>query len=127
MKLTQKDKDFLEKLAILLGERQLEVAMACDGCKRMVLRKNYGDKIEKEFGMTRQGVRWRFQRLMDLYVSGLEGICFVESNLGVRLRPMALEIARERVRLRKKAQKLAQNVFCRRDKSLQGPDSYQSQ
>ena len=117
MKLTQKDKDFLEKLAILLRERQLEVAMACDGCKRMVLRKNYGDKIEREFGMTRQGVRWRFQRVVDLYVSSLEGICFVEGNLGVRLRPMALEIARERVHLRKKAQELAQNVFCRREKA----------
>ena len=104
MKLTVKDKDFLERLKQLLSEKELKICLKEDGIKRFILRQNYGDKIEKAFGMTRQGVRWRFQRLLnDIYVSSYETIYFLESNFGTELRQMAIEIARERVALRKKA------------------------
>ena len=103
MKLTVKDKDFLEKLKSLLEAKELKINLKEDGLKRFVLRQNYGDKVEKCFGMTRQGVRWRFHHLMEMYVGAYEGIYFLESNFGTGLRPMALEIAKERVALRKKA------------------------
>ena len=77
------------------------------GLKRFVLRQNYGDKIEAAFEMTRQGVRWRFQRLFnEIYTSAYSTIYWVESNFGTELRSMALEIAKERVELRKEAQKI---------------------
>ena len=103
MKLTVKDKDFLERLKQLLEEKELRIVLKEDGVKRLVLCKNYGDKVERCFNMTRQGVRWRFQHLAEMYVSSLEVIYFLESNFGTELRPMALEIARERVSFRKKA------------------------
>ena len=103
MKLTVKDKDFLERLKRLLEEKELKIDLKEDGLKRFVLRQNYGDKVEKCFGMTRQGVRWRFHHLTEMYISSLEVIYFLESNFGTELRPMALEIAKERVALRKKA------------------------
>ena len=104
MKLTVKDKDFLERLKRLLEEKELKIDLKEDGVKRFVLRRNYGDKIEKVFGMTRQGVRWRFNRLLnEEYVNSLESLFWVESHFGTDLRSMALEIARERVALRKKA------------------------
>jgi hypothetical protein len=108
MKLTNKDKEFLDRLRPLFEQRQLSVELRQDGLKRLVLRSNYGDKIEKAFGLTRQGVRWRFQRLFsEIYVSSLETLYFIESRFGTELRALALEIARERVELRKKAQKTA--------------------
>ena len=103
MKLTVKDKDFLERLKRLLEEKELKIDLKEDGLKRFVLRQNYGDKVEKCFGMTRQGVRWRFHHLTEMYISSVEVIYFLESNFGTELRPMALEIAKERVALRKKA------------------------
>ena len=107
MKLTSKDKDFLERLKRLLDEKELAIELKEDGIKRLVLRQNYGDKVEKTFNMSRQGVRWRFYRLMnEIYLSAYESIFWIESNFGTELRQMAMEIARERVELRKKAQKV---------------------
>ena len=107
MKLTCKDKDFLERLKRLLAEKALSIDLKEDGYKRLVLRQNYGDKVEKTFGMSRQGVRWRFYRLMnEIYVSAYESIFWIESNFGIELRQMAMEIAKEHVELRKKAQKI---------------------
>jgi hypothetical protein len=103
MKLTVKDKDFLERLKMLIEEKELRICLKEDGIKRFVLHQNYGDKIEKPFGMTRQGVRWRFHHLMEMYLGAVEAIYFLESNFGPELRPMALEIVKERVALRKKA------------------------
>ena len=109
MKLTVKDKDFLERLGKLLEEKELRIDLKEDGLKRFVLRQNYGDKVERSFNMTRQGVRWRFQRLFnEIYVQAYESIFWIESQFGTELRPMALEVARERVALRKKA---TQKVF----------------
>ena len=106
MKLTVKDKDFLERLRALLDSKDLSIELKNDGLKRLILRKNYGDRIEGVFGMTRQGVRWRFHRLMnEIYVSSLESLYFIEKNFGTELRSMALEIAKERITLRKAAQK----------------------
>ena len=106
MKLTDKDKDFLERLKGLLDKKELSIELKEDGLKRLVLRQNYGDKIASCFNMTRQGVRWRFQRLFNqIYVSSYESIYLVESLFGTELRRQALEIAKERVELRKKAQK----------------------
>jgi hypothetical protein len=107
MKLTHKDKDFLERLKPLLGEKELSIELKEDGLKRLVLRQNYGDKVEKTFNMSRQGVRWRFYRIFnEIYIEAYEIIFWVESHFGIGLRQKAMEIARERVELRKKVQKI---------------------
>jgi len=107
MKLTHKDKDFLEHLKPLLEEKELTIELKKDGLKRLVLRQNYGDKVEKTFNMSRQGVRWRFYRIFnEIYVEAYEVVFWVESHFGTELRQKAIEIARERVVLRKNAQKI---------------------
>ena len=107
MKLTYKDKDFLEHLKPLLEEKELTIELKKDGLKRLVLRQNYGDKVQKAFNMTRQGVRWRFYRIFnEIYIEAYEIIFWVESHFGTELRQKAMEIARERVELRKKVQKI---------------------
>ena len=103
MKLTEKDKEFIEKLKMMIDDRNLKIELREDGVKRFVLQRNYGDKIERIFGLTRQGVRWRFQRLLgDIYISAYTTIYWIESLLGTELRAMALEIAKQRVELKKK-------------------------
>jgi len=107
MNLSEKDKVFVERLKKLCDENQLEIELKDVGVKYMVLRQNYGDKVESSFGMTRQGVRWRFHRLFnEIYVSSYETIYWVESSFGTGLRSMALEIVKERVEMRKKANKM---------------------
>ena len=106
MKLTVKDKDFLAQLRALLDSKDLSIELKKDGLKRLILRRNYGDKIEATFGVTRQGVRWRFQRIFnDIYVDAYLVIFFIESYFGTDLRRYAIQIAKERVALRKEAQK----------------------
>jgi len=85
------------------------------------LRQNYGDKVEKAFGMTRQGVRWRFHHLFEIYIDAYEALFWVESNFGTELRPMALEIAKERVALRKKASSKGFFEAYRREKEQKEP------
>jgi hypothetical protein len=115
MKLTQKDKDFLERLKLLLESKDLSIDMKEDGYKRLVLKQNYGDKIESVFRMSRQGVRWRFWRLFnEVYVSAYETIYLLESQFGIRLRQQALAIAKERVEMRKRNQKMGNFDLCRR-------------
>ena len=107
MKLTIKDKEFLEKLKNLIEDKDLSVELKENGIKRMVLRKNYGDKVESTFGLTRQGVRWRFDRLFNnIYIQSYLSIFWVESNFGTHLRKMAIEIARERISMRNKANRM---------------------
>jgi len=116
MKLTVKDKDFLEKLKSLLDSKELSIELKTHGLKRLVLRRNYGDKIESCFDMTRQGIRWRFQRLFnDIYVNAYETLYWIESNFGTELRQKAMEIARERVELRKKVRKMYHFQNSRRE------------
>jgi len=73
--------------------------------------------------MSRQGVRWRFYRLFnEVYVSAYETIYFVENFFGTDLRQMAMEIAKERVELRKKAQKIEFFDASRRENGKSEPD-----
>ena len=102
MKLTAKDKQFLERLRALLDEEDLCIELHISPFRHFVLRRNYGSRIETHFRMTRQGVRWRFQRLMDMYVSAYETILFIESNFGIELRQMAMQVARERAEMRRR-------------------------
>jgi hypothetical protein len=114
MRLTLKDKAFLERLKPLFDSMDLDIELKKDGLKRLVLRQNYGDKISQNFNMTRQGVRWRFQRIFsEIYIQAYETIFWVESLFGTELRQKALEIARERVELRKKAKKTGNFDFHR--------------
>ena len=116
MKLTVKDKDFLETLKPLLEAKALKIELKQRGLKSLVLRQNYGDRIENAFGMTRQGVRWRFRRLFnEIYIEAYEVIYWIESLFGTELRQNALEIARERVELRKRAQKIGNWKIHRRN------------
>lgn len=119
MKLSEKDKIFLEKLKALYEENELDVDLRNSGYKYLVLKRNYGDRIERYFSLTRQGVRWRFHRLFnEIYIAAYETIYFIESNFGVGLRPMAFEIVRERVEMRKKDRKtLFFDDYCRQNAS----------
>lgn len=123
MKLTQKDKDFLERLRQLLDAKDLKVEMKDDGYKRLVLRQNYGDKIENSFRISRQGIRWRFGHIFnEIYIAAFETIYIVESNFGTGLRQEALAIAKERVEMRRKLQKIGNFDGCRREKEQNYPD-----
>jgi len=94
-----KDEAFLARLRTLLDEKDLEIGLKNDGFKRLILRRNYGSRIETFFEMTRQGVRWRFHRLFnEIYINAYLTILWVESNFGTELRQKAMEIAKERYR-----------------------------
>ena len=67
----------------------------------MVLKGTYGEKIHKTFRMTRQGVRWRFQRLFcQVYVEAFETILMIEKIFGMELREYAIRISKERYEFR---------------------------
>ena len=109
MKLTEKDKTFLETLKQLMDSRELSVELKPDRPSRMVLRGTYGERIHRAFRMTRQGVRWRFWRLFnDIYVSAFETILFIERTFGTQLRDHAIRISKERYELR---QEIMQSGF----------------
>lgn len=123
MILSEKDKVFIEKLKKLVEKRELSVTIKDSGYKYLVLRQNYGDKVEQSFGITRQAVRWRFHRLFnEMYVGAYETIYYVESNFGTSLRTIALEIVKERVALRKKAQNLGFVDAYRRESDASEPE-----
>ncbi len=68
----------------------------------MVLKGTYGENIHKTFRMTRQGVRWRFQRLFShVYVEAYETILMIEKTFGVELRDYAVGISKERYAMRR--------------------------
>jgi len=99
--LTDKDKIFLEKLKKLMYSKDLCVELKPDRPSRMVLKGTYGEKIHKTFGVTRQGVRWRFQHIFGkIYVEAFEAILFIEKNFGPQLRDHAIRISKERYALR---------------------------
>ena len=101
MKLTEKDKQFLETLKTLMESKELSVELKPGHPSYMVLHGTYGDKIHEAFGMSRQGVRWRFQRLLgDVYVSSFESILLIERTFGTQLRDHAVRISQERYALR---------------------------
>lgn len=71
---------------------------------RMILKGTHGAKIHETFGITRQGVRWRFHHLFShAYVGAFETIVFIEKIFGTELRDYAIRISRERYALRQKA------------------------
>ena len=104
MKLTEKDKQFLATLRRLVGERDLWIELRLDRPSYLVLRGTYGEQLHRAFGMSRQGVRWRFQRIFnDIYVSAFETILFIEKAFGTELRDDAVRISQERYALRRQA------------------------
>ena len=106
MKLSQKDKAFIDRLAELLDQGDLWIERTYQTPLRFVLRGNYGDHVESRFRLTRQGVRWRFWRLFnEMYVSAYETIICIEKHLGPGYRQDALVIAHERFVLRQRALK----------------------
>ena len=115
MRLTTKDKAFLENLRRMTDDGELSIEFREDGIKRIILRQNYGAKIARHFGMSRQGVRWRFQRLFNKgYAESYERIFWFESLFGTGLRHYAIAMAKQRIELRKKAQKLGNGAVTRR-------------
>jgi hypothetical protein len=104
MKLTLKDKEFLERLKVLWDEGVLRIEFREEGLRRLVLRRNYGTYVDQRFKMTRQGIRWRFERLFnEVYPASYETILWLESSFGTELRPKAMAIAKQRVELNKRA------------------------
>lgn len=102
MKLTEKDKTFLENLKKLMESKDLWVELKPDRPSYMVLKGTYGEKIHKTFRMTRQGVRWRFYRLFNqVYVEAFETILFLEKVFGIQLRDYVVKISKERWYIRK--------------------------
>jgi hypothetical protein len=70
----------------------------------MVLRGTYREKIHETFRMTRQGVRWRFQRLFNqVYVEAFLTILMIEKTFGTELRDHAMRISKERHEVRREA------------------------
>ena len=104
MSLTEKDKEFLERLKCLIDSMDLSVELKRDSPSYMILRGNYGEKIHKTFHMTRQGVRWRFGHIFNqAYVSAFETIMMIEQTFGARLRENAIKISKQRYTLHQQA------------------------
>lgn len=102
--MTEKDKEFLEKLKALVESRDLSVELKPDNPSYMVLRGTYGEKIHRTFRMSRQGVRWRFAHIFNrAYVASFEVIMMIEQNFGSHLRDHAIRISKERYALRREA------------------------
>jgi hypothetical protein len=107
MKLTEKDKTFLENLKNLMESNDLWVELKPGKPSYMVLKGTYGEKIHNTFRMTRQGVRWRFYRLFNqVFVEAFETILFIEKICGTQLREYAVRISKERYELRQDIQKV---------------------
>jgi hypothetical protein len=102
--MTEKDKIFLERLRNLMESKDLRVELKPGNPSSMILKGTYGDKIHETFGVTRQGVRWRFHHLFSYaYVKAFETIVFIETTFGTQLREHAIRISRERYALRQEA------------------------
>jgi hypothetical protein len=102
VKLTEKDKTFLENLKRLMESKDLWVELRSGKPSYMVLRGTYGDKVYRAFRVSWQGLRWRFWRIYnDIYVSAFEAILFIENTLGTQLREHAIRISKERYARRK--------------------------
>lgn len=86
--------------------KDLRVVLKPGEPSRMILKGTYGEKIHKTFGVTRQGVSWRFQHLFgQAYVRSFETIMFIEKIFGIQLRDYAIRISKERYALRRRNQR----------------------
>ena len=104
--LTDKDRIFLMQLKKLMDSKDLRVELRSGEPSRMVLKGTYGEKIHDIFGVTRQGVRWRFQHIFSgMYCRAFETILFIEKNFGTQLREYAIRISREQYALRQNLKK----------------------
>jgi hypothetical protein len=102
--MSEKDKVFLEKLKKLIDSKDLRVELRSGQPSYMILKGTYGGKIHETFGVTRQGVRWRFHHLFgQKYIEAFETIMFIEKIFGSQLRDYAIRISRERYALRQKS------------------------
>ena len=102
--MTEKDKIFLERLKRLMESKDLWVELKSGEPSCMVLKGTYGEKIHESFGVTRQGLRWRFQQLFGKkYVEAFETIMFIEKTFGTQLRQYAVRISGEKYAQRQKA------------------------
>ena len=96
----------MENLKKLMESKDLWVELKPDEPSYMVLKGTYGEKIHKTFKITRQGVRWRFQRLFNQgYVEAFLTILMIEKVFGKQLRDYAIRISKEQYTLRKEAQR----------------------
>ena len=87
-----------------MDSKNLWVELKPDNPSRMVLKGTYGEKVHKTFGVTRQGVRWRFQHIFGkIYCDAFSTILAVEKNFGTELRDYAIRISKERYAIRKEA------------------------
>ena len=94
----------MESLKKLTESKDLWVELKSDEPCYMVLKGTYGEKIHKTFRVTRQGVRWRFQRLFNqVYVEAFLTILMIEKIFGTQLREYAVRISKERYALRQEA------------------------
>jgi len=120
MKLTEKDKQFIERLKDLVDQRKLWIECVSGKPGYFVLRGNYGTHISRKFGVSRQGVRWRFWKLMNgAYISAYETILFLEKNFGAQLRQDAMKIAQQRFQLR---QEMLRDPFFKEANTYHGKD-----
>ena len=84
-----------------MESKDLWVELKPNNPSYMVLKGTYGEKIYKTFRVTRQGVRWRFNRLFNhVYVEAFETVLFLEKTFGTQLREYAIKISKERYTLR---------------------------
>ena len=94
----------MENLKKLTESKDLWVELKPNNPSYMVLKGTYGKKIHKTFRVTRQGVRWRFQRLFNrVYVEAFLTILMVEKIFGTQLREYAIKISKEQYTLRQEA------------------------
>ena len=91
----------MENLKDLMESKDLWVELRPEQPSYMVLKGTYGEKIHKTFQITRQRVRWRFQRLFShVYIEAFETIMMIEKIFGTQLREYAIRISKERYALR---------------------------
>ena len=94
------------ELKKLMESKDLSVELKPANPSRMVLKGTYGEKIHKTFGITRQGVRWRFQHIFGrIYIEAFATILAIEKIFGTQLRDYAIRISREQYQLRQKVKR----------------------
>ena len=104
--MTYKDRAFLANLKSLMESKDLWVELKPGRPSHMVLRGTYGLQIHETFRMSRQGVRWRFQRLFcEVYVQAFETILLIEKTFGTQLREYAIRISKERYALQQEIER----------------------